>query len=195
MFLEVFKSKFLQNQNTNARTLLFSELAEEICPFKKHCALFACCIDDSIESSILLSAEDFVFCSIAPFIYTPETDLTEVQERIKEGAKIFLNEQLFNESILSQQIGKFIYCLILTLSLNFSDCAEQLLEMKVFPVESFHICLVFKSKKLWSSPLFDGFMNEFIHLIPDTHSNHAIQYLEFYGSDFLLEDYLSNLHS
>ncbi|EAY22863.1 hypothetical protein TVAG_076100 [Trichomonas vaginalis G3] len=153
-------------------------------PFRQQCMVFAVGQEIPTNSSVALSAEDFIFSLIQPLRFTSPTSgidislLASVQDTIYNEAN-----QVFPDS-------GFILPLLLLLSLNFEYCGQELAKCTIYPCEIVHACIALKSAKLWDSPAITNMIGQFVSFLPAIYIGRAVDYLSFAGDHKLLTNYL-----
>jgi hypothetical protein len=74
--------------------------------------------------------------------------------------------------------------------IGFVTAVEFLLKMKLFPVETVHVCMALASCGITTSPYLSMIISEFVKLLPKDEISLAIDYLAFTGDRRILVDFL-----
>jgi hypothetical protein len=74
--------------------------------------------------------------------------------------------------------------------IGFVTAVEFLLKMKLFPVETVHVCTALASCGITTSPYLSMIISEFVKLLPKDEISLAIDYLTFTGDRMILVDFL-----
>jgi hypothetical protein len=159
--------------------------------FRPHIFAYAVGYGDVLQPPAVIAgtAEDYLFATLSPLrfnsislgsdsIFGPLNDIQLVVRR--EAARRF-----------SAGSACFVGPLLSLLCLDFETAANRLLEIGVFPVETFHVCVILRMFGLWSSPQYPRAVREFVSLLPP--GDATLRYLATTHDRDCVVDYLLGL--
>ena len=191
-FLIVFTEALIDQKEITQE--LRAKLAGEISsindqPFRAMCASFITGLEvQIIPSSVVQTAEDYVFAMIHPARYInsqngsgfEQSMLQEVQATIRREAK-----DAFREAP-----SKFMVPMLLCLALDFDAVGDELVQIESYPTEVVHACLALRIANLWNSPGLPPIVDQFARLLPPSMCRKAVKYISAAGYRNLLVDYI-----